>query len=393
MMRINNAHVGLTKYMVGVLLLGGIYHLVARLGLLMANVQPNTSPVWPPTGIAIAALLLFGIRYWPGITLGVILGYLLNNNALNVTAGLAIGNTLEAVTAAILLKRFARFSNRMDRIQDVIGLAIFGALATTISASLGVITLLLVGSDIQPYLWTVWFTWWIGDFLGALVITPLVLVWFSHWPIKWNSRRIIEGGIVLVFLLLVTGYVFTNQTIGQVSHEAMIYVIFPFVMYAALRFTQLGAVNSVAIVSGIAIYGTAVGVGPLVRSSINELLILLQTFMGVVSLTSLTLAAATSQRQNAELALRHRVEDLAKLNDSSQSFLGIFDTGTMYEMVCRFAVKKFNLDGAWIELVSGVEPIAPYHIELEKIRAIEVALPPVDSQSPSGEAKYLNILG
>ncbi len=363
------------KYSAGVILLGIIYHLAARLGLLMANVQPNTSPVWPPTGIAIAALLLFGIRYWPGVTLGVIFGYLFNNNALNVSIGLAIGNTLEAVAAVYLLRRFMDFHISLDRIQDVIGLGIFSALATTISATIGVITLLIVGADIQPYIWTIWFTWWIGDFLGALVITPLLLIWFSCWPIKWKHKTVIEACIVLLLLLIVTVYVFANQTLGQVTHEAMVYVIFPFVMYAALRFTQIGAVNSVALVSGIAIYGTAIQSGPLVRSSINESLILLQTFLGVVSLTALTLGATTSQRQAAEEALRQQVKDLAKLNDSSQTFLGIFDTQKIYETVCRFAVEKFGVTGAWIELEDGNQEagtvVAPFGISGSHIQQIK----------------------
>jgi integral membrane sensor domain MASE1 len=383
----------LLKYIGGVILLGIIYHLAARLGLLMANVQPNTSPVWPPTGIAIAALLLFGIKYWPGIALGVIFGYLFNNNALVVSTGLAVGNTLEAVAAAFLLKKFIGFRNSLDRIQDVIGLGIFGALATTISATVGVITLLLVGSEIQPFVWTIWFTWWIGDFMGALVITPLLLIWFTLWPVQWKSRNIIEGVIVLGLLLVVTGYVFANQTMGQVTHEAMIYVIFPFVIYASLRFTQLGAVNSVALVSGIAIYGTAVGTGPLVRNSINESLILLQTFMGVVSLTALTLAATTSQRQEAEEALRHRVEDLAKLNDSSQTFLGIFDTNTIYDTVCRFAVEIFGLSGAWIELDTGNKAenalISPFGITKNQISVIKSIVADETSTERSVEGKSI----
>ncbi len=171
---------------------------------------------------------------------------------------------------------------------------------------------------------------------------------------KWKKRKIIEAGDRPYFLTLCHIYVFTNQTIGQVTHEAMIYVLFPFVMYAALSFTQIGAVNSVALVSGIAIYGTAIGSGPLVRNSINESLILLQTFLGVVSLTALTLGATTSQRQAAEKALRQQVKDLAKLNDSSQTFLGIFDTQMVYETMCSFAVEKFGLTAAWIELEDAI---------------------------------------
>jgi signal transduction histidine kinase len=373
------------KYIGGVILLGIIYHLAARLGLLMANVQPNTSPVWPPTGIAIAALLLFGKKYWPGITLGVFFGYLFNNNALNISIGLAIGNTLEAIAAEFLLRKFMDFHNSLDRIQDVIGLGIISALATAISATIGVITLIIVGNDIQPYIWTIWFTWWIGDFLGALVITPLILVWLTCWPVKWKRQIKIEAVIVLILLLLVTFYVFTNQTIGQVTHEAMIYVLFPFVMYAALRFNQIGAVNSVALVSGIAIYGTAVGAGPLVRNSINESLILLQTFLGVVSFTALTLGATTSQRQAAEQALRQQVKDLAKLNDSSQTFLGIFETHLVYETTCRFAVEKFGVSAAWIELKAETgkseEVVSPYKINRDQIHQIKVAVAKQGSSS------------
>lgn len=343
---------GWILYIVGVVGLGIIYHLAARLGLLMANVQPNTSPVWPPAGIALAALLLFGIRYWPGIALGLVFGFLFNNTPLPVSIGLAIGNSLEAVVAVYLLKRYAHFRNSLDRIQDVIGLTLAGAFATAISATVGVITLLLAGNNIQPVIWTVWYTWWIGDFLGALVIAPFLLVWFTQWPVSLSLRRIAEGLAVLLLLLVVTSYVFTNQTIGSVTHEALIYVLFPFVIYATLRFTQLGAVSAVTLVSGIAIFGTATGSGPLVRSTLNDSLIILQTFMGVVTLTALTLAATTRQRQTAEEALQHRVEDLAKLNDASSTFLGTFDTQSVYEMVCRLAVEKFGLSSAWIELIT-----------------------------------------
>ncbi len=365
----------LSTYSISIICLAIIYHLAARLGLLMANVQPNTSPVWPPTGIAIAALLLFGKKYWPGITLGVIFGFLFNNNALTVTIGLAIGNTLEAVVAVSLLRKFVDFHNSLDRIQDVISLAFFGGIATSLSASIGVITLLLVGVDIHLYMWTIWFTWWIGDFLGLMVITPLILVWFTHWPINWKSKKFLEGLIVIFLLLIVTSYVFTNQQIEQVAHEAMIYLIFPFIIYAALRFTQLGAVNSVTLVSGIAIYGTVIGSGPLVRGTINESLILLQTFMGVVSLTALTLSATTNQRKKAEEALQNRIEDLAKLNDSSQTFLGIFDTEKMYAAVCRIVVEKFGVNAAWIELEkqkeNEVDFITPFGIDRNQINQLK----------------------
>lgn len=357
-----------------ILLLAILYHFAAELGLLTAHLQANTSPVWPPTGIAIAALLIFGPRYWPGITLGVLLAWVFKNNPLNISIGLAIGNTLEAVVAVYAIRRFVNFRNTLDRIQDVIGFTVFVALATTISATIGVITLLVTGADIINVVWTVWFTWWIGDLLGALVVAPFLLVWSTNIPLQWKRKKLIEAGIVFVLLLLVSLYVFINQSKGRVTHEALIYVIFPFVMYAALRFTQIGAVNAVFLVSAVAIIGTASQIGPLVRNTLNDSLVLLQTFMGVVSLTALTLAAATTQRRTAEEALHHRIEDLAKLNDSSQTFLGIFDTLTIYSTICKFAVEKFHLDSAWISLSRGSDPIgdiiAPYQVSDEQIQAL-----------------------
>lgn len=374
-------------YLVRIIGLAFIYHLAAELGLLMAHVQPNTSPVWPPTGIAIAALLLFGYKYWPGITIGVMLATVLKDNPLNVSTGLAVGNTLEALVAAYLLKRLVKFHISLDRIQDVIGLAVVSAVATTISASIGVVTLLLSGSEIQSVMWTVWYTWWIGDFLGALVVAPFILVWFTKWPYKWESKRIFEATGIFILLLLVSGFVFVNQPASRITHEALIYVIFPFVIYAALRLTQIGAVNAMFLVSGVAIFGTATGSGPLVRDSLNESLILLQTFMGVVSLTALTLAATTTQRRQAEETLHQRIEDLAKLNDSSQTFLGIFDTQTIYDTICKLAVDKFGSDSAWIELVemeyqnsSIVSPYKITPIQIQSIKAMSNRLPEKNQQ-------------
>ena len=345
----------------------------------MAHLQPNTSPVWPPTGIALAALLIFGLKYWPGIVFGVMLGYLTNNNALNVSIGLAIGNTLEALAGAYLIKRLFHFDNHLDRIQDVLSLAIFGALATTISAFIGVLTLLIVGADIRAVMWTIWFTWWIGDFMGALVVAPFLLVWYSNWPIRWKPRKVMEAGILILLLLAMTSYVFIIQPVGGVSHEALIYVIFPYVIYAALRFTQIGAVSTVFLVSGIAILGTVMGTGPLVRTSLNESLILLQTFMGVVAITSLTLAATTHQRKLAEESLRQRISDLNQINEASQTFLGIFDTETIYQTICRIAVEKFGASAAWIILNGDDNPKTPirasFGLPINKIKELSIQLP------------------
>ncbi|MCJ7738655.1 MAG: MASE1 domain-containing protein, partial [Anaerolineae bacterium] len=308
----------ITDHLAKLLILAIIYHLAARLGLRMAYVQPNTSPVWPPTGIAIAALLLFGDNLWPGISLGVLIGSLLTGAPVSLALGMTLGNTLEALAVAVFLKRFVDFRSEISRVQDVISLLAGAFFGTMISATIGALTLMFTGLGDWGYFQAIWATWWVGDLLGALVVAPVLLVWATAPPFLANRRSHIEGAIQLTSLALITWYVFGNQPPVGILHEALLYVIFPFTIWAALRFGQRGATTAIMLVSGIAILGTAAGMGPFSMESKNDSLVLLQTFLGVVSITMLILAASTIERRKAVEALHQRVNDLATLNDSSR---------------------------------------------------------------------------
>jgi signal transduction histidine kinase len=336
-------------YLLKILILAVAIHLAARLGLSMAYVQANTSPVWPPAGIALAALLLLGPEMWPGITLGVLLGSLLTKAPLDLAVGLSLGNTLEAVAAFYCLDKLVRFHREIDRIRDVVGLVLVSLACTTIGATVGTTTLMLTGNGIWQNFGAIWFTWWIGDLLGALVVAPLLLTWASFSKAHANRRTYIEGGILLVLVAAFTWFVFSSLPPIGIFHQAMIYVIFPFVIWAALRFGQRGATLAIAIVSGITIWGTSQGIGPFSLESKNDSLVILQTFMAVVTLTALILAAATIERRKATDALRQRADDLATLNDSSKSFLDNFEITNIFQTICRLAVTRLGLDVAWIE--------------------------------------------
>jgi signal transduction histidine kinase len=364
----------LAIYLVKIAALSIIYHLAVRLGLSMAYVQANTSPVWPPTGIALAALLFFGLNLWPGISIGVFLGSIITGAPLNLALGMTFGNTMEALVGAYVLKRFLGFHNEIDRIQDVMGLAGVSIFSTTISASVGASTLMLIGFEEWANFGGIWFTWWIGDLLGALVVAPVILVWLTSTSDLPKKQSYVEGGIIFSLLSLVTIYVFSNQPPEGVFHQAMIYVIFPFLIWAALRLEQRGATFAMVLVSGIAIWGTTQELGPFSMGSRNDSLILLQTFMGVLSLTSLVLAAASIERRKATEALNQRVTDLATLNDASRTFLDNFDEGAIYWTICELAVTKLGLDVAWIESV-GLEfisdsPVSVYGIQLNSLEGI-----------------------
>jgi signal transduction histidine kinase len=339
-------------YLLKILLLALIYHLAAQLGLQMAYVQVNTSPVWPPTGIALAALLLFGLDLWPGISLGVLLGSLFTGADVGVALGITLGNTLEALAGAYLLKRFVNFHNSLDRIRDVVGLAVVCIFCTTLSATIGTTTLMLAGQGTWAAFGAIWTTWWIGDLMGALVVAPVLLVWLSPPRFHAQRRQVVEGLLLLVLLILVTWYVFGGIPPDGILHQALIYMIFPFIIWAALRFGQHGATLTILITSGIAIWGTVHGLGPFSLESLNDSLVLLQTFMAVVSLTGLILAAATIERRNATEALQQRAEELATLNDSSKTFLDNFEITSIYHTICRLAVTRLELDAAWIETPS-----------------------------------------
>jgi len=361
-------------YLLKVIVLAVVYHLAARLGLKMAYVQVNTSPVWPPTGIALAALLAFGYNLWPGVSLGVLLGSLLTGAPLGIALGMTLGNTLEALAGAFFLKRFVGFHNEIDRIQDVVGLVLVSVFSTAISASIGTATLMLTGGVGQEYIAN-WLTWWIGDLLGALVVAPMLLAWTFLPSFRTRKRMYIEGGILLGLLAATTWYVFSSQPYAGIFHQAMIYVIFPFMIWAALRLGQRGAATAIFLVSGIAIWGTSQGMGPFSLESKNDSLVLLQTFMGVVSLTSLILAAATIERRKAAEALRQRIDDLAVLNDSSKNFLDNSDLTSIYQTICQLAVTRLGVEAAWIETTAYEEPearpVAAYGINIEAIAGLK----------------------
>ena len=341
-------------YISKILAFAVLYHLAARLGLKMAYLQANTSPVWPPTGIAIAVLMLFGSSLWPGVTLGVLVGSVLTGAPFFLAIGMAAGNTLEAVIAVYFLKHILHFHDALDRLNDVIGLTVVALITTAISATIGTSTLVLITETPSSAFFDIWITWWVGDLLGALVVAPFILVWLKRFSLRAMRKSIAESIGLILLIVFITWYVFSKTPPIDVTHQAMIYVIFPFIIWAALRFGQHGATAGIVLISAIAIWGTVNGTGPFAQESINESLILLQTFMGVVSITSLILAATTIERRKATQALQQRIEDLDTLNNASKSFLGNFDKTSVYHIICKIAVEKFNANCAWVEMQSGV---------------------------------------
>jgi len=286
-------------YAAQILLLAGVYFGAAKLGLKLASANPSITAVWPPTGIALAALVLWGYRLWPGVMLGAALANALTAGtpALAVL-GITAGNTLEALAGAYLLGR-VDFRPSLERLRDVIALVALAALAsTTISATIGVTSLWATGEiDSVGDLPSAWRVWWLGDMAGDLILAPFLFVLASGALRNFRRARLPEAGAVLGLLLTVSLIVFSRSL-------PMAYLIFPPLIWAALRFGQLGATLSGLIVATIAAIYTEKDLGPFARASADDSLLLSQTFTAVAVTTGLVLAAVTSERQKAQDELR-----------------------------------------------------------------------------------------
>ncbi len=329
-----DSHAGLA-FVVGLLAL--VYFGAAKLGLALAFEAEQVTAVWPPTGIALAAVLFYGFRVWPGIFVGALLANATANEPLATAGGIAAGNTLEAVVGAWLLLRFVQFRNSLERLRDVLGFVVLAAVvSTTISATIGVISLCLGG--VQPWaaFGALWCLWWLGDAAGAVLVTPLLLTWVERRPLFTKLRR--AEAVVLIGSVVVVGLVvFAAGVTPSISSHPLEYTVFPFVIWAALRFGQPGTTSVTFVASCIAVWGTVHGFGPFATGSAHENLILLQAFMAVLAVTALLLSAAIAERGQAAAALRNREEEsrrqfqeLDSIYDTAPVGLSLVDTSLRY---------------------------------------------------------------
>ena len=301
-----------------------VYIAAARLGLAIDAIAGFATLVWPPTGIALAALLILGSRVWPGIFVGALVANMMTGAPLVVALGIALGNTLEAVVATWLLRRIPGFRPALDRIRDVLALIGFAAvLATTLSATIGVTSLRLGGILPAEQVGIAWRAWWLGDLVGALVVAPALLGLATLPRIRATPPRILEAAWLLIVVTAVALMIFGGSAISESYIFGRAYLIFPALIWAALRFGVAGATSMMLLTSAIAIWGTSRGVGPFAGRALYEGLFALQTFMSVAAATFLMLAAAIAERRRAEEGLRRAHEVVTEANRTKAEFLAV----------------------------------------------------------------------
>ena len=299
------------RYAVAALPIVGVaaaYYLTARLGLLQELVRDQVTPYWPPTGVALVALLVLGIRIWPGIALGAFILNATIGSSLVAAALITFGNTLAVICAYLLLRR-ADFRAAMDRRRDALALVFLGALAPMLlSATIGSAALLLTDSIPMADFWPTWSVWWTGDAMGVLVVTPFLLVVLTHLRIPrgilWH--RWVEAALLFTSTLLVA-------VLSIASSYELLFLVFPFLIWAALRFQMVGAAPCALIVSTVAIISAANEAGPFARHDLFANMTTLQAFNGTTALTALLLAAIIAERNSAHEQVERAVSQLTGL--------------------------------------------------------------------------------
>lgn len=348
-----------------VALLAAVYISAAKLSLLLAVPPGYATAVWPPSGIALAAALLGGKRIWPGIWLGAALTNLSVQGSPLLAVLIATGNTLEAVIGSELIRRYAG-GGSFDSGHQAVKFIGLSALSASIAAGIGVISIVLShGLSWSDALLNLW-TWWQGDVSGMIVVTPLILSWCAiGWP-RWSLPEVIEAGALAMSLALVTFLIF-GELPSDGSSLPLAFLAIPFIVWAAVRFTQREVTTSIAIICGVAVGCTLDGRGPFGPWPAETSLLLLLAYTATLAMTGLVLTAVIGERERAIAELRQvkdrleqRVHERSQdLEDANRSLLLELEQRKRHEEELRESEERFRL------LVDGVKDYAIFVLDPE----------------------------
>lgn len=308
------------------------YFVTAKLGLELAIDPGNATALWAPTGISLAALLLFGIRLWPGVTLGAFLANATTDVSLAATAAIAVGNTLEVVIGAYLLNRVG-FRTALERVRDVVAFVAFaGIVSTMVGATVGASSLWLSGAIRFVDYDNQWTVWWIGDAMGNLFVATFLLVWWSKPLERIEGRRAMEALGLLVSLVVLGRLAFFD------GHTPSSYFVFPLLIWATLRFRQHGAVTSISVFAAIGVWATLSGERPFGGQDLIESIAILQGVMGAASVGMLVLAATIAERERADERRETSISLLeATLDSTADGILAVDRSGRIVAVNQMFA--------------------------------------------------------
>jgi len=297
---------------VKIILAALLYYLSARLGYFLAFHDTTTLPAWPPSGIAFALIILLGRSSWPGITIGAMIANLMaywnhqdlpQHTLITISSIIAIGQTLETLFGNYLVKSWIADDYPFSSAKNTFRFLFVALFMSLIGAFVGTLGLYFNGVILSTVFMKSGFAWWVGNVVGILLFTPFILAIFQKRKFSFHSDQMIEGGIFFtailgIYFLLRLGYF--NSTLI----ESLPYLLIPFLLWLAFRFSLLAAISGSLIASLISIYYTIQNVGPFIQSNANDSILLLQIFIGVISISTIVLSSTVTERAAAQNELK-----------------------------------------------------------------------------------------
>ena len=291
-----------------------VYIAAGKLGLLFASVHASATAVWPPTGIALAALLLLGRGAWPAVAVGAFVVNVTTAGSVATSLGIALGNTLEGLLGAWLVERMAGGLRAFDRPRDVFALAAAVVPGAIVSASVGVASLTIAGYARTVDLDTIWLTWALGDVAGALLVAPPIVLWATtdgeRARGEGDTRRahLIELAALLTVVVALAAVIWGGLAPAELRRYPLAFVAIPPLLWAAFRFGRREAATVLLLLAAIAVYGTLRGFGPFSPLPPRHALVVLQGFMATMALMTLVVASLAWSRER-EISLLQTIID------------------------------------------------------------------------------------
>lgn len=348
-----------TRYLAQVGLLAAVYFAAAKASLLLAIPPGYATAVWPPSGIALAAILALGNRVWPGVWLGAALVNLTVASSPLAALAIGSGNALEALAGAELVRRHISDAPPFfDRVRNVVMFVAIAALCSTVAASIGVGALVLEGAVPWPEFAANWGTWWHGDTAGIIIVTPLVLTWSSRHDIVWTPAKLWEAAGFALSLLLVAYVVFGHGN-RYLSSLPLTFLILPFIIWAAFRFSRREVTTAIATVCSVAVWQTVEGQGPFALESLNLELLVLLAFISTVVTTGLMLSAAVGERSRTMGRLADALRELQE-QARTDPLTGLANRRFLWEFLQR----------EWIRARRRKSPLAVVMIDLDHFKRV-----------------------
>ncbi|WP_018077670.1 sensor domain-containing diguanylate cyclase [Thiobacillus denitrificans] len=327
------------------------YYLGAALGVAASTMSEGIAIFWLPNGILLAALLLVSRREWPPVLLAAVVAEIaadLPAFTLAQALGFAAVNLLECLLAAWLLQRAAR-PFALDRLRHVVLFGVYAlGVACGLAAVLGASIYTLSGQATTTSFWAFWAIWWLGDGMGVLLITPLLLGWLRG-PAQPAEQRRLEATVLFALTLLLAIWIFSQA--GTDNFPRRPFLLFPLSLWAAIRFGVRGTASIGLLISAIAITATLNDVGPLLVATPADTVLLLQEYLAVLTFSSLALAALLQELRERNERLRIREMELHATHDELDRL--------NRELEARVAARTRELQQAnqRLEALASIDPL------------------------------------